>query len=161
MWNLSGFHQPLGPSPPAAVCAECFTETGGWRTAGYGKGKAEGRQFLGKGLVSLQGEEESYKMDLGLTLLKDFDLERACLGFFMTFGELGAQHSIRDVVWLLSRHPQCREEGLSAEAARKCSEHNCDESVSLRPCLEIMSECQSMRRTSSFYMPHRVSSPVE
>lgn len=44
--------------------------------AGYEKGKAAGRQLQGKGVI-LQGEAESYKMGLGLMLLKYLGLERA------------------------------------------------------------------------------------
>lgn len=58
--------------------------------AGYGKGKAEGRQLLGKGLISLWGRQ-SYEKGLGLMLPEDLGLERACLRFFMTFEEVGAQ----------------------------------------------------------------------
>lgn len=57
MWNLSGFHQSLGPSPPAAMCAECFTETGGWGMAGYGKGKAEERNSWEKGWFPCRGKQ--------------------------------------------------------------------------------------------------------
>lgn len=105
--------------------------------------ESRGEATPGKGAGFLAGGSRELQDGFGAhaTEIKDFDLERACLGFFMTFGELGAQHSIRDVVWLLSRHPQCREEGLSAEEVRRCTEHNCDESVSFRPYLEIMSEC--------------------
>lgn len=60
MWNLSGFHQPLGPSPPAAVCAECFTETGmkdGWLWERESRGEAisgEGSGFLARRRRELQ-----------------------------------------------------------------------------------------------------------
>lgn len=43
--------------------------------AGYEKGKAGGRQLLRKGVIFLQGEAESYKMGLGLMLLKYLGLE--------------------------------------------------------------------------------------
>lgn len=116
MWNLSGFHQPLSPSPSAAVCAECFTETGQRRAAGYEKGKAGGRQLLGKGVISLLGEAESHEMGLRLMLLKYLGPERACLDLDDFWRRRGSTNAIRDAVWLLSRHPKCNEDGDSAGA---------------------------------------------
>lgn len=48
--------------------------------AGYEKGEAVGRQLLGKGAISLQGEAESYNIGLGLILLKYLGLKRAWFG---------------------------------------------------------------------------------
>lgn len=48
--------------------------------AGYETGKAGGRQLLREGVISLQGEAESWKMGSGLTLLKYLGLERTWFG---------------------------------------------------------------------------------
>lgn len=132
MWNLSGFHQPLGPSPSAAVCAECFTETGRWRTAGYEKGKAGGRQFLGKGGISLQGEAGSDKMGLGLMLLKYSG--KSLFWILMTFE--GETRQIPSGMRSDCCHGSQSAMNMGTQQRRSKQKHN--EVVSLTPCLGLM-----------------------
>lgn len=84
--------------PPQLPCVlSVLQKQGGEGWLVMGKGKQR-RGIPGKRAGFLVGGSRELQDGFGATLLKDFNLERACLGFFMTFGELGAQHSIRDVV---------------------------------------------------------------
>lgn len=75
--------------------------------AGYEKGKAEGRQLQGKGVI-LQGEAERLQDRFGAHAAEIFGSGKSLVWILMPL-------TIKDVVWLLWRHPKCNEDWDLAE----------------------------------------------